>query len=139
MTDAHGPDPSSAEPARSVVGRFVGIVDVNERRRVAVVVAVPLLFWLAVELTANLGVLPLVAAVGLAVLLYTRSTGRETLAASGYGSGLLAVTVALTQVYRTVAGGSTASVVTTVVGQWPWVLSGIAMIAFGVWLRQAAR
>lgn len=137
MTDVRGSDSTSGGAVRSVVGRLVDTVDVGERRRVAVVVAVPLLFWLGAELAANLGYLPLVVAVGLAVFLYTRATGRETLAASAYGTGLLVVAVALIQVYRAVAGGSTASLADTVGGQWPWLLMGVVLIPFGVWLHSA--
>lgn len=136
MTDVRGSGPSPAGPIQSLVGRLVSTVAGNERRRVAVVVAVPLLFWLSVELAANLGFLPLVAAVGLAAFLYTRATGRETLAATAYGTGLLAVAVALIQVYRTVAGGTTASVVDTAVGQWPWAVAGTVLVGIGVWLHQ---
>jgi len=40
------------------------------------------------------------------------------------------------RVYQAVAGGTTASLPDTLVGQWPWLLTGIALITAGVWLHQ---
>ncbi|WP_205254100.1 MULTISPECIES: hypothetical protein [Halostella] len=81
--------------SRSAAASVVEAVGGNERRRIIASLAVPLLFWLAVERAANLGALPLVAAAGLAAFLYTRTTARATLAAAAYGTGLLLVGVFL--------------------------------------------
>ncbi|WP_415379310.1 hypothetical protein [Halosimplex sp. TS25] len=67
--------------SRAATNRAVDWVVDSERRRGAVAVLVPALFWLVLELEANLRVLPLVAAAALSAFLYTRATTRLTLAA----------------------------------------------------------
>lgn len=124
-------------PLRSAVGRLVDFVRVSERRRATVAVGIPLLFWLVVELAANLGFLPLVAAAGLSAYLYTRRTAQETLAASAYGTGLLDTGFYLLQAYRGVAWGSTASLADTVAGLFGWLLTGTILIVLGVWIHGA--
>lgn len=109
----------------------------SERRRVAVIFAVSFLFWLAVELAANLGFLPLVAAVALGVFLYTRATAQETLAASAYGTGLLVVGVAVFQLYQGVAGGSTEPLAEAVLRLSAWPLAGIGLVVLGIWIHRA--
>jgi hypothetical protein len=52
------------------------------------------------------------------------------------GHRLRTVAVAVFRVYQAVAGGTTASLPDTLVGQWPWLLTGIALITAGVWLHQ---
>lgn len=134
MTDSSGASVPRVALFRAAVDPVVQFVDVSERRRVTVAVVVPSLFWLIVELAANLGVVPLVVAIGLAAYLYTRDTAQETLAASAYAPGLLAIGVGLFQVFLTVTGGSTEPFVDTVVRLSGWPLAGIALIAFGTWL-----
>ncbi|WP_299232986.1 hypothetical protein [Natronomonas sp.] len=72
---------------RPVVGHVVAFVSGTERRRLAVVVGIPVTFAVLFELLANYGVLVLVLAAGLATFLYTRPTGQETVAAGAYGVG----------------------------------------------------
>lgn len=122
---------------RAAAGRVVDSVHVSERRRVAVAVAVPFLFWLVVELGANLGFLPLVAAAVLGAFRYTRATARGTLAAGAYGTGLLAVGVAAVRIYQSVAGGSTETLADTVARLAGWPLAGVVLIVLGAWLRGA--
>ncbi|QLG29430.1 hypothetical protein HUG10_05660 [Halorarum halophilum] len=122
---------------RAAAGRVVDSVRVSERRRVAVVVGVPFLFWLVVELAANLGILPLVAAAVLGAFLYTRGTAQDTLAAGAYGTGLLAVGVAAVQLYQSVAGGSTEALADTVARLAGWPLTGVVLIVLGAWLHGA--
>lgn len=100
----------------------------------AVAVGIPLLFWLAVELAANLGVLPLVAAAGLAAYLYTRETARETLAAGAVGVGALLVGLFALELYRVRAGGSAESLTAAVARLGGWGLTGAFSLAVGVWL-----
>lgn len=137
VNDASGVSRSRGGPIRAAAGRVVDSVSVSERRRAAVVVGVPFLFWLVVELAANLGFLPLVAAAVLSAFLYTRRSARETLAAGAYGTGMLAVGVALFQVYQTVAGGSTEALADTVVRLSGWPLTGVVLIILGAWLHRA--
>lgn len=136
MTDTLGTSSSGADPIRVTVGRIVDYVQVSQRRRVAVIAGVSFLFWLVVELAANLGIWPLVVAVGLVAYLYVQNTAQETLAASAYGTGVLAVGVALFLVYQSVAGGSTEPVADTVVRLSGWPLAGVVLIAAGVWLHR---
>lgn len=137
MTDASGSSYSETGSLRTAVSRIVDSVGVSEWRRVALAVGVPLLFWLVVEFGANLGFLPLAVAVGLGAYLYTRETARETLAASAHGTGLAGIAVFPIEVYRTVAGGSTASVVDTAIGLSGWLVAGVVLVAFGTWLRRS--
>ncbi|ELZ27289.1 hypothetical protein C474_18124 [Halogeometricum pallidum JCM 14848] len=128
----------SSQP-RTAANPLVGFVAASERRRVLVALGVPLLFLLAVELAANLGVLPLVLAAGLAAYLYARPTARATLAAGAAGTGLLLLSLFLLQVYSTVAGGSTEPLAGTVARLSGWVLLGTALLALGAWLSGAGR
>ena len=120
----------------TAIGGIVDYVDVSERRRRAVAVGVPFLFWLAVELEANLGFLPVGLAAALCAYLYTRASGRETLAASAVGTGSLSIGLYLFQVYRTVAGGSTEAVADTAVRLSGWLLIGVGLVALGVLFRR---
>lgn len=137
MTDASGISPSEIGPLQTVAGRVVDYVRVSERRRIAVIVSVPFLFWLLVELAANLGFLPLIVAVGLGAYLYRQETVQETLAASAYVTGLLAISVALFQVYQNVIGGSTEPLIDTIVRLSGWPLTGAFLIVLGVWFHRA--
>lgn len=119
---------------RTAAGSVVRSVGASERRRVLVVLGVPFSFWLAVELAANLGFLPLVLAVGLAAYLYTRRTAQETLAASSVGTGLLLVSLFLLQIYWVNAGGSTEPLAGTITRLLGWFLIGTVLIALGWWL-----
>ncbi|QLH80902.1 hypothetical protein [Halosimplex pelagicum] len=125
--------------SRAATNRVVDWVAGSERRRGAVVVAVPALFWLVLELAANLGLLPLVAAAALSAVLYTRDTTRATLAVGAAGTGSLGIGFALAQIYWSVARGSTAPLTDTVAGLWGWFLVGAVLIALGGWIRAAGR
>lgn len=120
----------------TAIGGIVDYVSVSERRRRAVAVGVPFLFWLAVELKANLGLLPVGLAAMLCAYLYTRSSGRETLAASAVGAGSLNIGLYLFEVYRTVAGGSTEPIADTAVRLSGWLLIGVGLVALGVLFRR---
>lgn len=134
-------DPSTSEmrlsgPLRTAAGRTVESLDASERRRIALVIGVPVLFWLVVELAANLGFAPLIAAAALAAFLYTRGTEQETLAAAAYGAGLLAVGVQLFLLYQGVTGGSTDPVADAAVRLIEWPAVGAGLIALGIWIRR---
>lgn len=135
MTDASGEYGPGL--IRAAVRPFVAFVGAGEPRRFAVIVAVSLLFWLVVELGANLGSLPLVVAAALGAFLYTRETAKETIAASAYGTGLLAIGLGLLQVYQILVGGSTESLAGAVVRLAEWPLAGFLLIGFGIWLYVA--
>lgn len=122
---------------RTAVGPLVESVGVSERRRLVVALGVPLSFWLAVETAANLGVLPLVLAGGLAAYLYTRRTARATLAAGAAGTGLLLISLFLLQLYQISAGGSTEPLAGAAARLLGWVLLGTLLLAFGAWLSDA--
>lgn len=121
--------------SRAATNRAVDWVAGSERRRGAVAVAVPALFWLVLELEANLGLVPLVAAAALSAFLYTRDTTRATLAAGAYGTGLLGVGFALLQIYWSVARGSTASLSDTVAGLSGWFLIDAVLVTLGIWIH----
>ncbi|WP_205596743.1 hypothetical protein [Halostella salina] len=123
---------------RAAVARAVDYVHTSGSRRAAAAFGVSLAFLLGVELTAgdHLGVLPIPLAGGLAAYLYTRGSGREMLAASAYGPGLLAVGLFMLQVYQVVAGGSTESLVAAATRLSGWLLVGALLTAAGVWLRR---
>lgn len=124
------------ERPRTAVGYVVEFVAVTERRRVIVAVGVPFLFWLLFELNANLGVLPLILAAGLAAYLYTRGTAQKTLAASAYGTGLLMVGLFLLELYWNGARGSTESLEGIATRLLWWVLMGTVLIGLGIWIRR---
>lgn len=71
----------------TVAGHVVEFVARTERRRLVVVVGIPAVFVVLFELTANLGILILLLAAGLATFLYTRPTVQKTMAASAYATG----------------------------------------------------
>lgn len=122
---------------RTAVGPLVEFVGASERRRLAVVLGVPFSFWLAVELAANLGFLPLVLAGGLTAYLYTRQTARATLAAGFAGTGLLLVSLFFLQMYQISAGGSTEPLAGAAARLFGWVLLGTLLLVFGAWLYDA--
>lgn len=119
---------------RTAVGPVLESVGDSERHRVLVSLGVPISFWLVVELTANLGFLPLVLAVGLAAYLYTRATAQETLAASSVGTGLLVVSLSLLQIYWVDARGSTEPLAGAIMKLSGWLLTGVILITLGSWL-----
>lgn len=104
-----------------------------------VALGVPFLFWLAVELAADLGFLPLVLAVGLAAYLYTRRTALETLAAGAAGAGVLTISLALLRLYWVGARGSTEPLADAATRLSGWFLAGALLIAVGYWLYRAGR
>ncbi|SFL29079.1 hypothetical protein SAMN04487950_3286 [Halogranum rubrum] len=119
---------------QSAVGSVVESVGASERRRVLVALGIPLLFWLTVELAANLGFLPLVLAVGLAAYLYTRETEQETLAAGFAGVGLLLASLFLLQLYWVGATGSTEPLADAATRLSGWLLTGVVLLGLGYWL-----
>lgn len=135
MTDTTGTSSSRTGPLQVTVGRVVDYVQVSRRRRMILIVGVSFPLCLVVELAANLGLWPLIAAAGLLACLYMQKTAQETLTASAYGTGLLAVGVALFQVCQSVAGGSTEPVTDTVVRLSGWRLAGVILVAIGIWLH----
>lgn len=121
------------------VPTVVDSVGVTERRRVLVALGVPLLFLVAVELGANLGFLPFVAALGLAAYLYTRDTARETLVAGALGTGLLFVGLFLFQLYKIEATGSTEALTAAATRLSGWLLVGALLVACGIVLSRVDR
>ncbi|ESP87148.1 hypothetical protein K933_15505 [Candidatus Halobonum tyrrellensis G22] len=100
---------------------------------------VPLVFCLAVLSSSNLGYLVVVLAGGLAAYLYTRRTGRETLAAGLAGSGLLLVALFLLHLYWVGARGSTESLAGAAARLWGWPSAGAVLLALGYWVSGADR
>lgn len=121
---------------RTVVGQLVEFVAVTERRRLVIVVGVPMVFTLLLDLIANYGVLILLLAAGLATVLYTRSTAQQTIAASLYGVGLLLLSLFLLELYWNGAQGSTEPLLDTTIRVLWQVVTGTALVGFGLWLRQ---
>lgn len=120
----------------TVVGGVFEFVSLSERRRLIVIVVVSVLFVALFELIANLGVLIVFLAAGLAAFLYTRATAQETLAAGAYGSGSLMISLFLLELYWNWSQGSTASLVDVATeGRWRAV-TGTVLVGLGLWLRQ---
>lgn len=122
---------------RTVVSHIVEFVAVTERRRLLVVVGIPVLFVVLFEFVANFGVLVLVLAVGLATVLYTRSTVQKTIAASVYGCGVLMLSLFLLELYSTGAQGSTEPLKGTATRVLWRAVTGTVLIGLGLWIRQA--
>lgn len=122
---------------RTVVSHIVKFVAVTERRRLLVVVGIPVLFVVLFEFVANYGVLVLVLAVGLATVLYTRSTVQKTIAASVYGCGVLMLSLFLLELYSTGAQGSTEPLKGTATRVLWRAVTGTVLIGLGLWIRQA--
>ncbi|MDS0293470.1 hypothetical protein [Halogeometricum luteum] len=128
-----------SSPLRAGAGRVVDAVAVSERRRVLVALGLPFVFWLAVHLSANLGILSLALAGALAAYLYTRRTARATLTAGFAGAGLLLIALFLLQLYLLDAGGSTESLSGAAERLAGWVLSGAVLLALGASLSGIGR
>ncbi|MFC7076448.1 hypothetical protein [Haloarcula halophila] len=119
------------------VGRAVEFVALTERRRLLVVIRVPVLFVLLFGSVANYGSFVVLLAVGLAAVLYTRSTARETIAASAYGVGVLPIGLFLLELYWNGAQGSTEPLIGTAT-RFLWrAVVGTVLIGLGLWLRRA--
>ncbi|WP_254821567.1 hypothetical protein [Haloglomus halophilum] len=121
---------------RTVVGHIVEFVSLTERRRLLVVVGIPVLFVALFELTANFGVLVLLLAAGFATFLYTRTTARKTLAASVYGAGVLMCGLFVLELYLNGAQGSTEPLIGTATRVIWWAVAGTLLIGLGLWVRQ---
>lgn len=120
----------------TAVNHIVEFISVTERRRLIVVVGIPVLFVALFELTANYGVLILLLAVGLAAFLYTRPTAQKTIAASAYGTGMAMVGLFILELYWNGTRGSTEPLIGTAT-RVLWVsVTGTVMIGLGLWLRQ---
>ncbi|MFU1781405.1 hypothetical protein ACM16X_08485 [Haloarcula japonica] len=122
---------------RTVAGRIVESVAGTERRRLLVVVGVPVLFVALIDLTANFGVLVLFLAAGLAAFLYTRPTGQQTVAASCYGVGVLLIGLFLLELYWNGVQGSTEPLFGTATRLLWRAVTGTSLIGLGLWLRQS--
>ena len=122
--------------SRTVVGDIVEFVALTERRRLIVVVGIPVLFVVLFELTANFGVLTLLLAAGLATFLYTRTTAQKTIAASAYGAGILMWSLFILELYWNGAKGSTEPLIGTATRVLWVVVTGAVLIGLGLWLRQ---
>jgi hypothetical protein len=120
---------------RTVVDRVVSLVAVSEHRRLLVVVGVPVSFVVLSELVANNGALALLLAVGLAAVLYTRSTATETIVASALGVGVLLIGLFLLELYWNGVRGSTEPLLGTATRVLWQAVAGIVLLGFGLWLR----
>jgi hypothetical protein len=118
------------------LGRIVAFVAVAERRRLLVVFGVPTVFVVLLDFVANYGVLVLLLAVGLAVVLYTRSTAQKTIAASASGVGALLFGLFLLELYWNGAQGGTEPLIGTARRALWQAVTGSILIGFGLWLRQ---
>lgn len=124
------------ERPRAVVGRVVEFVSLTERRRLVVVVGIPLLFVALFELIANYGVLVLLLGAGLATFLYTRKTAQETIAASAYGTGVLIFGLFVLELYWNWTQGSTEPLMGAAT-RFLWLaVTGGLLIGLGLWVRQ---
>ncbi|WP_135821554.1 hypothetical protein [Halostella litorea] len=123
---------------RTATGRVADYVHASVPRRATLALGVSLTFLLCVELAAgdHLGLLPIPLAVGLAAYLYTRRSGQEALAASAYGTGLLAVGLFVLQVYQVVATASTESPAAAAARSGWWLVVGALLTAAGVGIRR---
>lgn len=88
------------------------------------------------ELIANFGVLVLLLAVGLATVLYTRTTAQRTIAASAYGVGVLMISLFLLELYWNGTQGSTEPLIGTATRVLWRAVTGTVLIGLGLWLRQ---
>lgn len=120
------------------VGRTIDYVRGSERRRLAVVVVVSLLFLVSLVGApgSNLGLLPVGLAIALCLYLYTRSSARATVAASIAGPGVLYLGIYVFQVYSTVATASSEPLVTTLARLSHWLAVGLVLVVLGVWLHR---
>lgn len=121
---------------RTVVSHVVEFVAVTERRRLLVVVGVPTVFAILFDLIANYGVLILLLAVGLATVLYTRSTAKETIAASLFGVGVILIGLFLLELYWNGAQGSTEPLIGTATRVLWRAVGGVVLSGLGLWVRK---
>lgn len=124
------------ERSRTAVGRTVEFVASTERRRLLVVVGIPLLFAVLFEAVANYGVLPTLLAAGLAAVLYTRPTAQKTLAAGACGVGALMIGLFLLELYLNGAHGSTEPLIGAATRVLWRAVTGIVLLGLGLWLRR---
>jgi hypothetical protein len=122
---------------RTVVSNIVDFVALTERRRLLVVLGVPIVFVVLLDLVANYGVLIPFLGVGMAIVLYTRSTAQQTIAASAWGIGVLLAILFVLDLYLNVATGSTEPLIDTARRVLWRALTGVALVGLGLWLRQA--
>lgn len=119
-----------------LVGSIVAFVAVTERRRLLVVIGIPIVFLLSVDIIANYGVAIILLAAGLATVLYTRSTAQTTLAASLYGPGVLLLSLFLLELYWNGARGSTEPLLGTATRVLWELVTGTVLVGLGLWVRQ---
>lgn len=122
--------------SRPIVGRIVTAAAGSERRRLLVVLGVPVLFAALIDLTANFGVGILFVAAGLAAFLYTRPTAQETVAAACYGAGTVLIGLFLLELYLNGAQGSTEPLLGTATRVLWRAVMGASLIGLGLWLRR---
>ncbi|MFC7021085.1 MULTISPECIES: hypothetical protein [Haloarcula] len=121
---------------RTVVGDISEFVGSTERRRLVVVVGIPIAFVVLLYEQNVLGTTAILFAAVLAVFLYTRPTAQKTIAASAYVTGVLAISLLLLELYWNWSGGSTASLAGIAIdGRWR-VVTGILLVGLGLWFRQ---
>jgi cell division protein FtsW (lipid II flippase) len=124
------------ERPRPVVGHIIEFIGVSEYRRLLVVVGIPVISAVLLWQRNSLGTAAVLLAVVLAVFLYTRSTARQTIAASTYATGVLLITLFLLALYWTWSQGSTEPL-GDVVSRYRWrAVTGALLIGLGLWLRQ---
>lgn len=121
---------------RVTVGHTVEFVSVTERRRLIVVGGVPVLFVALFEVIANFGAVILLLGVGLAAVLYTRTTAQETVAAGAYGVGVLMSSLFVLELYLNGAQGSTEPLLGTAARLRWWAMAGTLLTVIGLWLRR---
>ncbi|MXR40660.1 hypothetical protein GRX01_04765 [Halobaculum sp. WSA2] len=124
---------------RTIVNHVVEFVAETRRRRLLVIVGVPTVFAILFDLIANYGILIPLLAVGLATVLYTRSTAKETIAASLYGVGVILIGLFLLELYWNGARGSTEPLVGTATRVLWRAVAGVILGGLGLWVRQIDR
>jgi hypothetical protein len=121
---------------RTVVGQLVEFVALTERRRLLVVVGIPLVFVVLLDFVANYGLLIPLLAVGLTTVLYTRSTAQKTVAASVYSVGVVLLGLFLLELYWNRALGSTEPLIRTATRVLWQAVTGSVLVGLGLWLRR---
>jgi hypothetical protein len=121
---------------RAVAGRIIGFVAFTERRRLLVVVGVPVVFTVLLDVVANYGVLVPFLGAGLAADLYTRPTAQTTIAASVYGVRVLLLGLFLLELYWNVAQGSTEPLRATATRLLWRVVTGTVLVGLGLGFRR---